>query len=368
MIISIMVLASLFTTIQTHPLLSLLTITLLAILIKLGRNYWLGPKIPKEFITDKSNNLTNKIVIITGVAHKGIGYYTAEQLIELGATVVLAVRNTKQGEITKEALIKNSQNKEVYVMELDLINLDSVVKFVKQFKEKFNNNNTANLHLLINNAGIMFHPHDTTKQGIEIQFGTNHLGHFLLTYLLLDLLKKNNARIINVSSLAHTMIRKESDVTGKDGFSSFSSVDLVKGDCKTIASVYDLYGRSKFANILFTKKLNRLLMNSDENNKENNTKARAYCLHPGVVDTNLSRYLPKWMVLLANPLMSYFVKTPLYGAQTTLYCALAPDDKLTPGGYYSDCKEKESTAFTHRVELQDRLWDVSMELCKSYLQ
>ncbi|KAL9642359.1 hypothetical protein ABK040_007357 [Willaertia magna] len=344
---------------------SIIIIVVLAIILKLGRNYWLGPKIPKEFITADNgyNNLTNKIVIITGVAHKGIGYYTAEQLIELGATVVLAVRNTKQGEITKEALIKNSQNKEVYVMELDLINLDSVVKFVKQFKEKFNNNNTANLHLLINNAGIMFHPHDTTKQGIEIQFGTNHLGHFLLTYLLLDLLKKNNARIINVSSLAHTFITKESDVTEKDGFCSFSSVDLVKGDCKTIASVYDLYSRSKLANVLFTKKLNRLLMND-----ESNTKARAYSLHPGNVDTNLGRNLPKWLLVLSNYIIKYFLKTPLYGSQTTLYCALAPDDKLTPGGYYSDCKEKESTAFTHRVELQDRLWDVSMELCKSYLQ
>ncbi|KAL9646376.1 hypothetical protein ABK040_014527 [Willaertia magna] len=338
-----------------HPTLSVGAVSALAftVLVGLGRKYFLGPKVPTEYL--KNKDLTNKIVIITGVAPNGIGYYTAEQLLSLGATVVLAVRNVKQGELTKQELIKSTKRENVNVMELDLSNLESVVKFVNEFKQKYNE-----CHYLINNAGIMWHPHDVTKQGIEIQFGTNHIGHFLLTNLLLNTLKKSNARIINVSSLGHTFVSKETDVTG-NGYSSYTSIDQVKGECKE-QSTFNLYSRSKLANVLFSKKLNRLLMND-----ESGTKARAYSLHPGSVNTNLTRYAPGWLLYFVRPLVLYFCKTPLYGAQTSLYCALAPDEVLTPGAYYSDCKLKESTKFSNREELQDRLWDISTELCKSYL-
>ncbi|KAL9646151.1 hypothetical protein ABK040_008028 [Willaertia magna] len=359
--------------ITSHPLTCLslfLSISTLALL--LGRKYALGPKVPIKIL--KSTNLQNKIIIVTGCAYGGIGYETVKQLYGLGATVIIGVRNVKQGELTKQEIIKkmssvnnNKLHGEIIVMELDLADLNSVTKFVKEFKEKFNE-----LNILINNAGIMLHPFDLTKQNIEIHLGVNHIGHFLLTNLLLNTLKetsiKNNneaSRVITVSSRINDLIEEKHVL--QNGFCNFSTAASVKHVGREESS-FNLYGRSKFANILFTKKLNRILNETVEQQNNRNGHVIAVSVHPGVVDTGLWKHVPKVIAWLTRPFFYYISKTPFYGSQTTIYCAIAPSKELKSGLYYADCKDIPCNPLAERYDLQDNLWNISMDICKSYLQ
>ena len=158
-------------------------------------------------------------------------------------------------------------------------------------------------------------PHGTTKQGFEIQFGTNHLSHFLLTTLLLDLVKKSNGRIINVSSnAAHVLVSKKEEI---EGFCSFEESTVI-GSCES-TNVYKLYGRSKLANLIYSKKLAREL-------EKNGSKATTYSLNPGAVKTNLTRHFGSAVQIFHELVTSHFFKTPWQGTQTTLQVALAPKD------------------------------------------
>jgi len=204
----------------------------------------------------------------------------------------------------------------------------------------------------------MMCPHNTTKQGYEIQFGTNHLAHALLTILLLDLIKKSNGRIINVSSNgSYLFVNKEEQIKG---FCSFEEGTVI-GKGENLASVYQMYGRSKLANLLFSKKLAR------EFQKDGTTTATAYSLNPGAVKTNLGRHFNvvlRFVFLVGG---SYFLKTPWEGTQTTLHLALAPKDKLANGEFYTDCVVHKGSPFGNNLALQDKLWETSMKLIKSYL-
>ena len=344
-----------------------------------GKQYINGGMVPPELLSH--TDLSEKVAIITGASMGGIGHETASALYRLGANVVIAVRDVNAGEKVQQEILNHVKNIKrarnhttgkpivygsVQVIKLDLADLDSVKLFADEFLDRYDR-----LDILVNNAGIMMTPHGTTKQGIEKQFGTNHLGHFLLTHLLLDILKKSNGRVINLSSRAgehwvggEDETRLVTDPSTKknvmSGFASFA-LDTVNHECKDIKEER-LYGRSKFANMVFARRLER------EFRKDPTTMATAYSVHPGVVRTNLWRELNKLYFIVSYPFWWYGTKSPYQGAQTSIYLSIAPINDLKGGHYYADCKMEIGHKAALDEELQDRLWDTSMELCKEYIR
>jgi len=264
-----------------------------------------------------------------------------------GAKVIIACRDNKRGldaaaDIRKAARL-DVGSKQVELMLLDLSDLDSVRRFVDDFRAK-----QLPLHILINNAGIMTPPYGLTKQGHELQFGTNHLGHFLLTTLLLDEIKEYKARVVTVSSLAHfAFIRKVNVI---------NSVEQLNVIDKTKYSRELSYGYSKLANVLFTRELERRLEGSG---------AHAYSLHPGSVLSELGRHIPIFGTLTQSPIghgaLSLIFKYPKEGAQTSLYCAT---QNAVPGEYHADCKLAPCSNFANDLKLASELWAYSEQLVR----
>ncbi|ALC42025.1 CG30491, partial [Drosophila busckii] len=281
----------------------------------------------------KSTDETGKVVIVTG-SNTGIGKETVMDLAKRGATVYMACRDMKKCEEAREQIVLESKNKYVYCRECDLASLDSVRNFIAAFKRE-----QDKLDVLINNAGVMRCPRSVTKDGFEMQLGVNHMGHFLLTNLLLDLLKKSApSRIVNVSSLAHT----RGEINTGD-LNSEKSYDEGKA-----------YSQSKLANVLFTRELAKRLEGSG---------VTANALHPGVVDTEIIRHMSFFTNFFAGlfvkPLFWPFVKTPKNGAQTTLYVALDPELEKVTGQYFSDCAAKEVAPAGKDDTTAKWLWAVS---------
>ncbi|CAF0823755.1 unnamed protein product [Brachionus calyciflorus] len=285
--------------------------------------------------------LDGKTVIITG-ANTGIGKETALDLARRGARVILACRDLQKALEAAEEIRKKTGNGNVFVELLDLASLNSV----RQFAEKINSQE-ENVDILINNAGIMMCPKWKTKDGFEMQFGVNHLGHFLLTNLLLDKLKKSTpSRIINVSSLAH-----EKGKINWDDINSDNSYDL-----------QEAYRQSKLANVLFTRELAKRL---------NGTGVLTFSLHPGVVRTELGRYFSDsfgWKFYLAKillvPISLWFFKDATQGAQTTIHCAVDESISALSGAYFSDCKPKKLLENALNDEDAKKLWEISEKLTK----
>ncbi|EFC35543.1 predicted protein [Naegleria gruberi] len=295
--------------------------------IYFARKYFNGPTVSEKLL--KSSDLTGKIVIVTGASAGGIGFETSKVLHRLGATVVLAVRNQLAGDKAKELIEKENGNSDkLIVMLIDLADLASVKKFTELFMSKFNQ-----LDILINNAGIMS-IYGTTKQGVELLFGSNHLGHFLLTHLLLNLLKKSkDGRIINLTSVS-----ANSNLEFIEKYANFELESLI-GDCKTShPNNFALYRRSKLANILFSKKLSRELALDSSN------LVQCYSNHPGTVKSNMGKHMPLLFRLCTKiflfPILALVLKSTYQGAQTTIHLALSNKKDLKSGNYYADCQEK----------------------------
>ncbi len=283
-------------------------------------------------------DLSGQVIIITG-ASNGIGKETARLLARQGATLILACRDKERTLPIIEEIKQDSNNSNIDFIRLDLGDLKSVKEFTVEFKRKY-----QKLDILINNAGVGATPdRRLTKDGFELIFGTNHIGHFYLTTLLLEHLKKSNAgRIVNVASLMHNGCAMQWD-----------DLNLEKKFNPILA-----YSQSKLANVLFTKELQRRL---------SDTKIKVVALHPGTIKTELNRYFDeKWYYavlfkVIVNPAFQFFGKSRVGGAQTTLYCALEDQDRLQAGGYYSDCKIKK-TSKEVTEENAKRLWEVSEKL------
>ncbi|KAJ8023121.1 Retinol dehydrogenase 13 [Holothuria leucospilota] len=285
--------------------------------------------------------LDGKTVLITG-ANTGIGKMTAVDMARRGAKVILACRNLDKAKSAQEEIIKASNNSNVSIVELDLASLESVRKCAEKV-----NKEEERLDILINNAGIMACPRWETKDGFEMQLGTNHLGHFLFTNLLLDLIKKSApARIINVSSLAH--------VRGDIYFDDL----MLRKDYVPWKS----YRQSKLANVLFSKELAKRL---------EGTSVTTYSLHPGAVDTELPRYMTRSMSFVVGTIVMYvvfpvlkflFFKTSEQGAQTSIHCAVDEQAGLQTGLYYSDCAVKKASSKANDAEMAKKLWEMSAEL------
>lgn len=258
----------------------------------------------------KLTRLDGKVVIITG-ANTGIGFETAIDLAKRGAKVYLACRNSRRGMEAQIEVDHYSGQRNSHFRELDLASMKSIRKFAEDFMKE-----ESRLDILINNAGVMACPKMLTEDGFEMQIGTNHMGHFLLTNLLLDLLKKSApSRIVNVSSMAHNIGKIQ-----KDDLNS-------EKDYKPITA----YAQSKLANVMFTRSLAKRLEGTD---------VTAYSLHPGVVKTQLSRHLGESISVLLNRkvcgvLESMFYKTAKAGAQTSIMCAVDPDIESLTGRYFA---------------------------------
>ncbi|CAI0403097.1 unnamed protein product [Linum tenue] len=304
--------------------------------------------------------------IVTG-ASSGIGAETARVLAVRGVNVVMGVRNMDSGKKVREEIVKQAPSAKVDAMELDLSSLASVRKFASAF-----NSSGRRLNLLMyvqhhyNNAGVMATPFTLSKDKIELQFATNHLGHFLLTNLLLENMKKTaveskkEGRIVVVASEAHR-------ATYPNGI-RFDKINDKSGVKKKFLvlpvyrySSYLAYGQSKLANILHAKELSRRL-------KEEGANVTANSLHPGVIATNLFRH----MTLISVPVVSGVIeavgklafKNVEQGAATTCYVALHPQVKGISGEYFSDSNLSKPTSFGQDAALGKKLWDFSMELVK----
>lgn len=281
--------------------------------------------------------------IVTG-ASSGIGTETARVLALRGAHVVMGVRNMAAGKEVKEAIVKEIPTAKVDALELDLSSMASVRKFASDY-----NRSGRPLNLLINNAGIMAIPFKLSTDNIELQFATNHLGHFLLTNLLLDNMKKTaskskrEGRIVNVSSEAHRY-------SYRDGI-RFDKINDQKG-----YSSYGAYGQSKLANVLHANELTRRL-------KEDGANITANALHPGIIATNLFRYQNSVAGIIGN-VGKYFMKNLQQGAATTCYVALHPQLKGVSGEYFKNSNLGKATAQATDIDLAKKLWEFSINLTK----
>ncbi|AEF34428.1 SDR family NAD(P)-dependent oxidoreductase [Mycolicibacter sinensis] len=281
-----------------------------------------------------------RVAVVTG-ANTGLGFETAAGLAARGAHVVLAVRNLDKGRDAETLIRQRSPGASVALQELDLGSLDSICAAAEQLRSGHDR-----IDLLINNAGVMYPPKSTTKDGFELQFGTNHLGHFAFTGLLLDrLLPVAGSRVVTVSSLGH---RLRADI-------HFDDLQWERRYNRVEA-----YGQSKLANLLFTYELQRRLAPR--------ATTIALAAHPGGSNTELMRHLPRWAAV-AYPLIKPMFQGADMGALPTLRAATDPQalggqyfgpDGLTQGRGHP--KVVASSRKSHDVELQRRLWAVSEEL------
>ena len=266
---------------------------------------------------------TGRVAIVTG-ANSGIGFETALALAATGATVVLACRNQAKGETAAEAIRREEPLGSVQVMALDLASLASVRAFAGAFSRACDR-----LDLLINNAGLMALPERAeTADGFEMQFGTNHLGHFALTGLLIALLVKTpGSRVVNVSSGAHRAGRmKWADLQFQQGYTPFGA-----------------YSQSKLANLLFTAELQRRLDSAG-------LRVMATAAHPGWTATNLQAH--SGIATFLNP---FLAQKPRMGALPTLYAATAPG--AVTNGYYGPDGLFEMRGYPKSVETSSAAQD-----------
>lgn len=291
-------------------------------------------------------DLSGKIIVVTG-ANSGIGFEAARELARHHAHVVLACRNPSKAASALTAIRAAAPDATVEVMQLDLASLASVRDFAAAFRQQHNR-----LDVLCNNAGIMAIPLTRTADGFEMQIGTNHLGHFALTGLVLDiLLATPHSRVVNVSSGAHRIGRMQFD-------------DL---NWERSYGKWRAYGQSKLANLLFTYELQRRL------SKRAATTISVAC-HPGYAATNLQAVGPQMekssrmerLMEVGNRLIA---QSALMGALPTLYAATAPDvaggDFIGPDGLgqnWGNPRKVASNRRSHDAPSAARLWELSEQL------
>jgi NAD(P)-dependent dehydrogenase (short-subunit alcohol dehydrogenase family) len=293
-----------------------------------------------KWTTANIGDQTGRTAVITG-ANTGLGYETAAALAAKGAQVVLAVRNLDKGKDAADRIAAASPGAQVQLQELDLTSLESVRAAAEQLKANYDA-----VDLLINNAGVMMTPKSTTKDGFELQFGTNHLGHFAFTGLLLDrVLATPGSRVVTVSSTAHRFVRgiRFDDLQWERDYSRARA-----------------YGQSKLANLMFTYELQRRLAG---------TNCIAVAAHPGGANTELGRNTPAPIRIVFDVVGPLLIQGADMGALPTLRAATDPGvlggQYFGPDGFGEQRghpKVVASTQASHDTEAQRRLWAVSEEL------
>jgi NAD(P)-dependent dehydrogenase (short-subunit alcohol dehydrogenase family) len=276
-----------------------------------------------------TTSLANKSFLVTG-ASSGIGRATAESLAARGAKVILACRNEAKTQAVIDEIRASSGNPEVFFHALDLADLDAVRASAAAYLAR-----GEKTHVLINNAGLAGHQ-GLTKDGFEIAFGTNHLGHFLFTLLLLDHLRAQApARIVMVASRSHYAAK------GID-------FDAVRKRTRSTTGLHE-YEVSKLANVLFAAELARRLEGSG---------VTTYSLNPGRIASDIWRRIP-WPL---RPLMLHFMKSNEEGALTTLHCATSDSLAAESGKYYEECRARQPSSYALDTSLARTLWKQSCEM------
>lgn len=270
--------------------------------------------------------LKDRIVLITG-ATSGIGKETAIGLAKLGGTIVFSTRDMQRGESTKDEIVKASNNNKVDFIYCDLASFDSIRSCCDQFKAKY-----GQLQVLINNAGVWEYKRKVSKDGIESTFAVNYLAPFLMTNLLLDVLKKGApSRIINLTSGYH------------GGTIHFDDIEF-----KRLFYGRKAYRQSKLAMILFTKLLAEKLKG---------TGVTVNCVNPGFTATHLARELN----FILRAFFKLFGKDPKKGAETSIYLASSPDVENITGQYFVNKKIRQSSKESNDMEMAEKLWDLSVK-------
>ncbi len=300
----------------------------------------------EEWIDQHIPRIDGKTALITG-ANSGLGFETAKLLLARGAHLVLGVRNLEKGRQAVTRICENFPDAQVDLLRLDLADLAAIGRFAEEVR-----GNERRLDVLVNNAGVMAIPQRCTVDGFEMQFGTNHLGHFALTGLLLPLLLRTpDARVVTVSSGIH--------IIGKINFDDLQSANSY--------SDFRAYAQSKLANLLFTYELQRKF-------EAMGSKVSALAVHPGYASTGLQAVGPTMaqsrvrgaMMTLMNRVMA---QSAAMGALPTAYAATSPEARggeyYGPGGFLGQRgypKKAKSNAASYDRTTAARLWQVSEEL------
>jgi NAD(P)-dependent dehydrogenase (short-subunit alcohol dehydrogenase family) len=282
-----------------------------------------------------------KVIIVTG-GNSGLGFESVKALAAKNGELVLACRDPEKGERAKQSILSEIKGAHIRVMALDLADLESVRRFCDLFKRDYNR-----LDILMNNAGVMMCPYGRTRDGFETQLGTNHLGHFALTGLLLDMLEKRpGSRIVTTSSGAHAM-----------GVMNFDNLMFEKGGYGPIKA----YARSKLANLLFAYELQKRLAAAG-------IDSISVAAHPGAARTNLGRYMEKNLYMrILSPITGLLMQSAEKGALPQIRAACDPAVK--GGEYYGpsgrmkgDPVRVESSKASHGAKNAQRLWKISEQL------
>lgn len=270
-------------------------------------------------------------MLVTG-ANAGIGKVTARELAKMGATVVMVARSRERGTAALAEVKAASGNNRVDLLLADLSSQASIRQLADDFRAKYDH-----LHVLVNNAGAYFMKRQETVDGLEMTFALNHLGYFMLTLLLLDMLKASApARIVNVTSGAH--------FGGRLNFDDLQAKKRYAG--------FPVYGASKLANVLFTYELARRL---------EGTGVTANCLHPGFVASNFA-HNNGFLAQLGMKALRPFALSVEQGAETSIYLASSPEVEGVTGKYFTKKKAVKSSAQSYDVETARHLWQASADL------
>ncbi|XP_062901234.1 retinol dehydrogenase 11-like [Mobula hypostoma] len=316
---------SVLSSLTSHPLWFVASI-LLYLVVRLQRKGCWRPK-------DCPVDLTGKTAIVTG-SNTGVGRYIAQDFARRNARVILACRSEERGRRAEREIRQRTGNGNVHLRILDT----SCMKSVREFAERIQREERR-LDILVNNAGASGLPTAVTPEGLQLTFATNHLGHFLLTNLLLGLLKRSpSSRIVNVSSMNHRR--------GEVKLGQLRGEDLGLFD--------QLYNNSKLMNILFTLELSKQLRH---------TGVTVNAVHPGVVMTEAMRYYGLHFRIIFNLIGFFFFKSAEEGAVSSIYCALSKEMEDVSGKYIdSDCSLSLPSPTAQDAALARKLWEASATL------
>lgn len=291
-------------------------------------------------VCKSDKRLDEQVIIITG-ANTGIGKETALDFARRGAKVILACRDLVKANKAKEEIVEITKNRNVVVRHLDLASLKSVRKFAREIIDT-----ESRLDVLVNNAGMGTLLDEKTEDGLDVCLQVNHFGHFLLTNLLIDLLKKSApSRIVHLSSTMYRLGRINLENMNCENSSFFHNF-------KWIRSIF-IYSTSKLYVIIGSNEFSRRLVGSGVTSNS---------LHPGVVRTEIMRELPLIIKYFTNKSFELFFKSPVEGAQTTIYLSIHDKVKNISGKYFMDCQEAHLSSITRDVEVGKKFWEKCCDL------